>query len=542
MIFDSPLLLVAAPVIAALVGLLAMLARRRRIQLALRWSLALGRQARTSGRWNPVWLGLAALALAVALAGPRGGRATVTTEVQSLNLVLAMDISRSMLAEDVAPSRLTRSIREARRLVHDIPGDRVGLIAFAGRSYILSPLTIDGGAITLQLDALSPDIASQGGTSLASVLRQGAELLTATTEIADRVLVLFTDGETHDSLGTVLENAARLKEQNVRLIIVANGTAEGARIPVRDSAGNLLEYQRASDGEIIVTRRNQQALQQIAAAADGTIIPAELADQAGAIRDLTAAFKRNPTAETQTADLLPLSWIPLAIAALILLVHTLTRGSAALAVLVLTFAGAATARAQRLSGAEAKVVQGDSAQAADLFLAQARSGVSPDTNFYNAGTLALAGGQLEQADAPLQRAAESLDPEIRFRALYNLGVAALRASRTDTARADALLQVAAQQLKSALLLKPESQEAKWNLELALKQEPPSEGGGGGQPPPPPSGQQDQPDEADQQPQPGGLTRSQAEQILNSVEREERATKSNQLKRQKGRSAGGIRDW
>jgi len=541
-IFDSPLLLVAAPVIAALVGLLAMLARRRRIQLALRWSLALGRQARTSGRWNPVWLGLAALALAVALAGPRGGRATVTTEVQSLNLVLAMDISRSMLAEDVAPSRLTRSIREARRLVHDIPGDRVGLIAFAGRSYILSPLTIDGGAITLQLDALSPDIASQGGTSLASVLRQGAELLTATTEIADRVLVLFTDGETHDSLGTVLENAARLKEQNVRLIIVANGTAEGARIPVRDSAGNLLEYQRASDGEIIVTRRNQQALQQIAAAADGTIIPAELADQAGAIRDLTAAFKRNPTAETQTADLLPLSWIPLAIAALILLVHTLTRGSAALAVLVLTFAGAATARAQRLSGAEAKVVQGDSAQAADLFLAQARSGVSPDTNFYNAGTLALAGGQLEQADAPLQRAAESLDPEIRFRALYNLGVAALRASRTDTARADALLQVAAQQLKSALLLKPESQEAKWNLELALKQEPPSEGGGGGQPPPPPSGQQDQPDEADQQPQPGGLTRSQAEQILNSVEREERATKSNQLKRQKGRSAGGIRDW
>jgi hypothetical protein len=76
--------------------------------------------------------------------------------------VIAVDVSRSMLAEDVAPSRLQRAVREARRLVEDLPGDRLGLIAFAGKSYILAPLTVDGGAVEMYLDALDPDIASGG--------------------------------------------------------------------------------------------------------------------------------------------------------------------------------------------------------------------------------------------------------------------------------------------------------------------------------------------------------------------------------------------
>ena len=79
--------------------------------------------------------------------------------------MFAVDISRSMLAEDVQPNRLQRAIRESRRLIQDLEGDRLGLIAFAGRSYILSPLTVDGGAIRMYLDALDPDLASEGGTT-----------------------------------------------------------------------------------------------------------------------------------------------------------------------------------------------------------------------------------------------------------------------------------------------------------------------------------------------------------------------------------------
>src|SRR5574341_1032652 len=102
-----------------------------------------------------------------------------------------------MLAEDASPNRLARAVREARRLVQDLEGDRVGLIAFAGASYILSPLSADASAIALFLDALDPEIASAGGTALVPALRQGGELLGATTEVTDRVLVVFTDGEAH---------------------------------------------------------------------------------------------------------------------------------------------------------------------------------------------------------------------------------------------------------------------------------------------------------------------------------------------------------
>lgn len=544
MIFDSPVLLLLAPVLGFLVGLLTWAARHRRIRLAGSWSGELRQQAKASGRMGPVWLGTVAVMLGVALAGPRGGRTEITTESRALSLVMVMDVSRSMLAEDVAPSRLGRAVREARRLVHDLPGDRVGLIAFAGRSYILSPLTIDGGAITLQLDALSPDLASQGGTSLAAALTQGAQLLGASTEISDRVLVVFSDGEAHDSLDAIVRSAEHIREEGVRLVLVAEGTAAPTRIPIRDSAGTLLEYKRTRSGEIVETSRQDGTLQQIANASDGTIIPADVPDQAGAIRDLTTAFKRNPTTETRTADLMPLAWIPLLMAALVLLGQTVTRRTASLVGLAALLLGPMAASAQLVTDAERAVRDSALERASQAYLDLARNGFARDTSFYNAGTASIMAGNLEAATVPLAQAARSVDPELRFRALYNLGTAALKTSRVDTARADALREVAIQHLKEALLLQPQSAEAKWNLELALRAEPPpSDGGGGGgqSAPPPPSGQEEQP-EADPEPVPEGLSQSQAEQILNSVEREERATRTNQQKRRRGRGAGGGKDW
>jgi Ca-activated chloride channel family protein len=545
MIFDSPLLLLLAPVLGLAVGLLTWSARHRRIRLAGAWSPELQRQAKANGRFGPVWLGIVAILLGVALAGPRGGRTEVTTESRALSLVMVMDVSRSMLAEDVAPSRLGFAVREARRLVHDIPGDRVGLIAFAGRSYILSPLTIDGGAITLQLDALSPDLASQGGTSLAAALAQGGQLLGASTEISDRVLVVFTDGEAHDSLEAIVRSAKRLREEGVRLVLVAEGTIAPTRIPIRDSAGNLLEYKRTRGGELVETSRQDHTLRQIADASDGTIIPADVPDQAGAIRDLTNAFKRNPSTETRTADLLPLAWIPLLLAALVLLGQTVTRRTASLVALAALLLRPMAASAQLVTDAERAVQASQPEKATQAYLELAREGFAKDTSFYNAGTTAIMAGEFEAATVPLTLAAKSVDPELRFRALYNLGTAALTMSRVDTARADALREIAVRNLKEALLLHPASADAKWNLELALSaQPPPSDGGGGGggqSSPPPPAGNESE-QEAEPEPSPDGLTQSQAEQILNSVEREERATRANQQKRRRGRGAGGGKDW
>ncbi len=542
MMFDTPLLLLLAPVLGLALGFAAWLGRGRRIRLARRWSPALGRLARSRGTWAPLVLGLVGLASVVALAGPRWGRTQIRTESRALSLVFAVDISRSMLAEDAAPNRLQRAVREARRLIQDLEGDRLGLIAFAGRSYILSPLTVDGGAIRMYLDALDPDLASEGGTNLSSVLAQGTQLLGATTDAADRVLVLFTDGEAHDTLTDVVRQAEALKEAGVHLIVVAEGGASPARIPVRDSTGALVEYQRDDEGTVIQTQRRDDVLHAIVDAAEGTLVPAETADQGGAVRDLVAAMKRSPTSATRTADLVPRAWIPALVAALLLLGYTLARPGPALIGLAGLLLLARPAEAQRPSAGGRALAAGDPTRAAAEFLKEASAGRARDTAFYNAGTAALEAGRLDVARGALTQATKSLDPALRYRALYNLGLAGLLAARADTSRQEELLEDAIDRLRQALLLQPTSARAKWNLELAERRRPPPPpSGGGGGAPPPPSGGAQSPEQRPPQPEQKALSQSQAEQILNSMERRERETREEQQRRMQS-SSGGVKDW
>ncbi len=544
MTFDSPALLALAPLFGAGVGAVALLARRRRILRAAAWSRELEQRARSGGRWSPVMLAVAALAAAIGLAGPRGGRTTVKTETQSLSVVFAVDISRSMLAEDTKPNRLGQASREARRLVQDLGHDRLGLIAFAGRSYILSPLTLDGGAINLFLDALSPELASQGGTGLASALAQGAELLNASREAGDRVLVVFTDGETHDSLAEVLAQARALKEQQIRLVLVSEGGPKGVPIPIRDSAGTLTEYKTDGSGQPIETRRRDDVLQKVADAGEGALVPAELPDQAGAVRDLLAAFQRSPISSSSTQDLLPLVWIPALLAALLLGLQTATRKTAALVGMALVCLGS-DAAAQRPAPGTQDFAAGRVKAAARVMTGRLSDRAS-DTAWYNAGTAQLAAGDYARARASLARAAQSLDPDLRYRALYNAGVAALKQIAADTAGRDSLLTEASLNLRDALSLAPSSARAKWNLELAERRKPPPTGGGNkNQQPPPPSGRQPPPDpgRAQTPPREGrpNLSQAQAEQILNSVDREERDTRNRRLGKQRA-TMSGVKDW
>ena len=536
MIFESLYLLFAAPVVALVIGAWLWRAWRRRVDLARAWSPQLAATARARGRFGPAAIGVTTLLALLALAGPRGGRATVTTESRALSMLLAVDISRSMLAEDSRPNRLQRAIREARRLVQDSEGDRVGLIAFAGRSYILTPLTVDGSAVELHLDGLDPDLASEGGTSLAAVLAQGAQLLLGSGEVGDRVLVLFTDGEdTREELEQAVAAAGELREKGIRLVIAAEGGADPVRIPIRDSAGTLIEYKLDETGRVVETKRDDAALQQIAEAGDGTIVDADVPDQAGAIRELLSTFKRSPSSETRASDLIPRGWIPLLAAALVLLAFTLTRRGAALLLLV---AVPATLVAQRPSAGERALAAGSPDSAAAAFLEEARAGGARDTAFYNAGVAALQAGRYDVARGALTEAAKSLDPSLRYRALYNLGVADIIAARADTAKGAELLAEATDRLREALMLQPASERAKWNLELAQRLRPPPPppssggggGGGGG------GGQQQRPPASS-----AGVDQRQADQILNSMERDERQTRAEQQRRMQG-TASGVKDW
>lgn len=544
MTFDSPLVLFLAPVLAVAFGCAAWLARRRRVQLARRWSPALGRIARARGGWAPAVVGAAALLAGIGLAGPRSGRTQVKTETRALSLVFAIDISRSMLAEDVAPSRLQRASREARRLIQDLEGDRLGMIAFAGRSYILAPLTTDGGAIQMYLDALDPDLASEGGTNLTAVLTQGAQLLGAATDAADRVLVLFSDGEGHDTLPGAIAAAEALKDVGVRLIVVAQGRALPTRIPLRDSSGTLLEYKQDEAGNVVRTQRRDDMLRAVVEAAEGTLVPNELPDQAGAVRDVVAAMKRSPTSDTRTNDLVPRAWIPVLAAGLLLLGYTIVRPGPALISLAGVLLLSRAANAQRPTAGNRAMDAGDPAGAAVAFLKDAQ-GSARDTAFYNAGTAALDARRFEVAQGALTEAAKSLDPNLRYRALYNLGVAGLLAAAADTAKRDEHLDQAAARLREALLLQPSSARAKWNLELAERRRPPPAsggGGGGGKPPAGGGGGSQSPEPSRPENKDQELSRSQAEQILNSMERRERETRSDQQRRLKGNSAGGVKDW
>ncbi|HET8633462.1 MAG TPA: VWA domain-containing protein [Gemmatimonadales bacterium] len=541
MIFDAPVLLFIAPVIALLAGLWLFVAHRKRVRLAHRWSAELAETTRRLGRWTPVLLGLVLLFGLVALAGPRGGRARVSTETHALSLVLAVDISRSMLAEDASPNRLEHALREARRLVQDSPGDRLGLIAFAGSSYILTPLTVDGGAVRMYLDALDPDLASEGGTNLSAVLTQGGQLLLASGEVGDRVLVVFTDGELHDSLGLARQAAEELKAQQVRVIFVAEGGTQPVRIPIRDTTGTLIEYKLDENGAPVETRREDAVLEQLAEASDGTVVPADAPDQAGAVRDLLANFKRSPTTETRASDLIPRAWIPLLVAAVLLLLQTLTRRGASLLVLALAL-GSTPLRAQRPSEGARAMEQGRPADAASRFLEAASGTIARDTAFYNAGTAALRAGRLDVARRALTEASRSLDPALRYRALYNLGLVDLMDARADSANRGKLLGSAIDNLQQALLLEPGSARAKWNLELAQRMKPPepppqSGGGGaggrGGGTPKPPSPAASSAS--------AGMTQAQAEQILESMAREERQTREDQQRRMQS-SASGVKDW
>jgi Ca-activated chloride channel homolog len=548
--FDAPVVIILAPVVAGAVWAAAAWARRARVRRAAAWSESTARIARAAGKLGAPTLGLAAGLAAVALSGPRWGEERIVTETRGLNLVIAIDISRSMLAEDAKPSRLGRALREARRLVQDLDGDRLGLSAFAGTSYILSPLSVDGSALTLYLDALDPDVASEGGTSLGPALAQGIDLLHASPEIADRVLVVFTDGEAHDSLDQSLQEARRLTGLGIHLILVAEGSREPTKIPVRDDRGTLVSWQQDESGNPILTTRREEVLGAIADAAQGTIVAAELPDQAGAVRDLVASYKRATATESRTQRGRPRAWIPLLLAALVLGAQTLTRRTAALVGVLLCVAAPTAAHAQRpRSNAEKAWDKGDVRSAATAYLAELKAHEEDDTAWYNTGTAALAAGDPALARSTLARASASLDPELRFRALYNLGLLSLLESKADTANRETHLADAERAYREALLLQPHHIRAKWNLELVNRQRrgggankpnpppPPSPGGGGGggqqQPPPPPSGGGGGG---------GGMSESQADQVLRSIGQEELRTRRDRTGRTRRASAAGMKDW
>ena len=244
-------------------------------------------------------LAVAAAALGFAAAGPRWGLEEVEASGSSRTLVVAVDVSRSMLATDLEPDRLEAARLMVRRILAALPGDRVGLVAFAGNGYVLSPPTVDHGALALYVDALAPDIMSQGGSSLAAAIREAAALARGDEQALSgpRAVVVLTDGEAHEERAAVLEEADRARAAGVVLHIVGVGTTEGARIPVRRAPdGSPIRYLRGPDGEIVVSRLDESLLSDVAASTGGRYVRLGEAGASGALVDALRSVAANGTA------------------------------------------------------------------------------------------------------------------------------------------------------------------------------------------------------------------------------------------------------
>jgi Ca-activated chloride channel homolog len=277
--FDDPRLLWLAVVLPVLVGagVLAWAARRRRAARALGAAHLLQRLG--AGDLQRVQVGrlvllcTAAAALGVALAGPRWGLESVEEESVAGDLVLALDVSRSMLARDIAPDRMERQRVLARRVLREMSGDRIGLVVFAGRAFALTPLTADHGALHLFLDTLDPDIVSQGGSSLSAAVRQATDLARGPHDAGRGTVLLVSDGEALEDRDTVLRAADRAASVGITIHTVGMGTRAGAPVPARPGPdGGVEGYTRGPDGEVVVSRLDEELLREIARRTGGRYV------------------------------------------------------------------------------------------------------------------------------------------------------------------------------------------------------------------------------------------------------------------------------
>lgn len=512
---------------AAIDRLTPVTARRAPVARAARFSLALG---------------LAALAFA----GPRWGSGSNIVRSEGIDVVLAMDASLSMLATDERPSRLERMKQEIRRFRAAAPGNRVALLAFAGRSYILTPLTADDGALELFLDNLDPSIVGQPGTAMAPTIHQGVDLLRAARGAAGRALVILSDGEAFDDHAESRAEAVSARDAGIAVVTVGFGTEAGSTIPILD--GTQIVEKRDEQGQIVVTKYDPAFLREVATSAGGEFVPATATDKATRIHQaLSRLDAQQRSVEEGMSRPLRVTWLLFPVFLLLLFDAWRADGGNALRLRRLL---RLTAPALLLLVAFPRVdaQQGDPpslyragryAQAIARWRQLVADGDRRPVTLYNLGTALLAADSLNAAAEFLERAATTGDSSVRQRALYNLGLAQLKRGSRGDASDPRALDGALAAYRSLLLQRPDDGDAKWNYELALKQKQSGGGGGGGSRNDPQNQPQQQRGEHDDT---KGMSKQQAEQLLSAASRDEKETQARRQKGMRQERAPGGKDW
>lgn len=221
-------------------------------------------------KWLFLLVGLGLLI--ISSARPKWGEKSQVYKGRGIDIVVALDASKSMLSQDIEPDRLARAKTEIASLLKDITTNEVGITAFAGECYVMCPLTTDVDGAKLFLDIISPDVVPKHGTNLERAILVSSSLFNP-EEKTHKALVIFTDGDNLE--GDPISAIERIRKQGVKLFIVGIGTPEGSVIPELDRDGNFAGYKKDKEGKLVLSKLEERSLIILARATDGRYFRAE---------------------------------------------------------------------------------------------------------------------------------------------------------------------------------------------------------------------------------------------------------------------------
>ena len=402
----------------------------------------------------------------IAAIGPQLGARLVEVRRRGIDVLIAVDCSKSMLAEDVQPNRLSRAKLALSSLIQSLEGDRVGIIAFAGTAFLQCPLTLDYSAAKMFLDFLDTDLIPRPGTALGQAISVAIASFSR-KERKHKVLVLITDGEDHGSEPLAMASEAR--REGIKILTVGIGSAAGEPIPIRDANNAVAGYKKDKTGNIIMSKLDEDTLQNIALKTDGKYFRAASGEIEieGILDEITGMEKKELQSRLYNQyenryQFFLLLGILLLLCELILPEMGPVFSLKAIILLCMIVSTASYSHA----GIRKKVNSGNSLyqsekydEALEMFKdAQIDEPESPILHF-NSGNAYYRSGAYEEAYKEFQKAIESKDINIQSQSYYNMGNALYRSGKLP----EAILHY-----RKALELNEDDEDAKYNIEYVQK--------------------------------------------------------------------------
>ena len=237
--------------------------------------------------------------LVISLVNPKMGTKLKTVKREGVDVVFALDVSKSMLAEDIAPNRLEKAKQIISKIIDKLGSDRVGIIIYAGNSYPLLPITTDHAAANMFLQNANPDMVSSQGTDINGALEL-AKTYYNNDEQTNRFLIIISDGEDHQE--ETKQVAQSLTNEGVKIYTIGVGTEKGGPIPMRLN-GSMIGYKKDRKGETVITKQKPEILQGIADAADGKYIDGNITEKpVKVIAEIIANAEKNEFETKQFSD------------------------------------------------------------------------------------------------------------------------------------------------------------------------------------------------------------------------------------------------